>query len=270
MGSAGSVQFNSSAEALARAAESASKPAIVVQLIRKEEIDVATALSLDEPTVNSLVQRRIDGKKIMGALRQMRSVLHSSVRDGICEDPGNIFLAQSPVGATPGTQAFTFAQQQPTSPLPGMRQNVLSPTSSTPREQTALPSSGRSPYKDMSSGQRKSRLRETKETISGAERECNFLLVIDTMRNSPEDPKIQRMCCGAIGGIAREMPDKTPLVRAGALECVAKALGDHARDNTVVSMGCWAIWSPPPRCRFIQFDKAELCRDIRYGDTPPP
>ena len=90
MGSAGSVQFDSSAEALARAAESASKPAIIAQLIRKEEIDVATALSLDEPTVDSLVQRRIDGKKIMGALKQMRSALHSSVRDGFCEDPGNV------------------------------------------------------------------------------------------------------------------------------------------------------------------------------------
>ena len=223
MGSAGSVQFDSSAEALARAAESASKPAIVVQLIRKEEIDVATALSLDEPTVDSLVQRRIDGKKIMGALRQMRSALHSSVRDGFCEDPGNVFLSEpfpspSRMGGSVGGTTLPFGQQSGS----GGQLALSSP-------QRTLSSSARSPLPQSPSAQRKQRLRDVKAAVSDAERKCNFPLVIDIMRANPEDMKIQRMGCGAIGGIAREMPDKLPLIRAGGLECVTMALRRHSQ-----------------------------------------
>ena len=149
-----------------------------------------------------------------------------------------------------------------------MRQNVLFPDIiHAPRADRPAIRDGRRTKMVFRSAQITTR--ETKETISGAERECNFLLVIDTMRTALKMQR-SRGCAVVPGGIAREMPDKTPLVRAGALECVAKALGDHARDNTVVSMGCWAIWSLARQDGFIQFDKAELCRDIRYGNTPPP
>ena len=72
-------------EDLAEAAEKAGKPSVVVDLIRENELDAATALLLEEADVDEVAPKRLDKLKLVSALGHLRAradeILDDSFRD---------------------------------------------------------------------------------------------------------------------------------------------------------------------------------------------
>ena len=72
-------------EDLAEAAEKAGKPSVVVDLIRDNELDAATALLLEEADIDEVAPKRLDKLKLVSALGHLRAradeILDDSFRD---------------------------------------------------------------------------------------------------------------------------------------------------------------------------------------------
>ena len=72
-------------EDLAEAAEKAGKPSVVVDLIRENELDAATALLLEEADIDEVAPKRLDKLKLVSALGHLRAradeILDDSFRD---------------------------------------------------------------------------------------------------------------------------------------------------------------------------------------------
>ena len=79
-----SVQ-NLSWKDLAEAAEKAGKPSVVVDLIRENELDAATALLLEEADIDEVAPKRLDKLKVVSAIGHLRAradeILDDSFRD---------------------------------------------------------------------------------------------------------------------------------------------------------------------------------------------
>ena len=87
MGNANStINIDTNASNLAAAADAANLPSIVCKLIREEELDVRTALILDDETISELCSKRMDQKRMMSAQLKLKAVMHSAEQGETKED----------------------------------------------------------------------------------------------------------------------------------------------------------------------------------------
>ena len=79
------LTLDSDAAHLAAASEYAGKPAIVTKIIQEHDIDVATALELDDEDLLEICAKKLDRKRLKGALNQLRLLIETSSKatDGV-------------------------------------------------------------------------------------------------------------------------------------------------------------------------------------------
>ena len=62
-------------------------------------------------------------------------------------------------------------------------------------------------------------------------------LILDAMKAFPDNARLQRHCCEVLQNLAKGTELRKPLIAAGSVECVAKAIRTHMQDETFGEYG---------------------------------